>query len=317
MSSTNCFTIRRAAAAVSGISIAKNDGNDVVCIGGKEFRLDRDERPTTTAGKVVGARIKRVKPTKGTPFTTLATLAGSSVYTLVHAVFGPQAEVGGRPMQCFVGSAGGKVFASSPTEQLVQVPEGESLVLFYPNGSVRKFHRWGASLEESVLAPEAMLNIRMKHANGMLQTASGTMINCILRGMVDLVNLTSQLDRVIGQEVRMKLIREFFLALPESRFGLVKKSLAAALYAVDSALVPMLYKSGVKTVDGSTNVVSINSARERAKREAALTANRAARHAAQPKKGPGGQKSKQASNPETIARRARKQEQRQGGRKAS
>ena len=332
---SNCFSITRFGDPVEGITLSMERGPNQlrpwephVTIGGWHVNRDRNNGCVYTpshcgaSATVLRACTKEIFSEKRAHHTLVKP---ADVPT--HALFNAHTDVknmralvaNGRELHLFTGVSGGKVIKQSGYQVLVEVLSGSPLFVFYKDGMVRKFIFDGATLSEEHLTNDAMLTARIARAWYEMERA--TMIEdgmkqekvfrAILLGMVDLLQLSTVFGHQVGMEMRLRILREFFLELAPEMFALVERVLAAVLYQVDPVLVHVMYgNESAGLPDKVANIATARMKRDKAKEEAAKAARRAERVAAQPKKGPGGQKLTHASNPDKIARRERKVAQR-------
>lgn len=227
--------------------------------------------------------------------------------------------VNGHELRLWAGVSGGVLVAKNGWEALVQMKEGERMTVFFEDGAVRHFMRQGAVLEEKFLDSKSQLDFRIEEAWTQLDRAltrgDGARENtifAILSGVADLLHLTTRFGGGLGQEMRMNLIRNFFLQLSDEALELCHRKVTAILHQVDPSLVGMMFgntscvkEQGVLP-SGVTDITVVRDERARAKREAEREARRLERLAAQPKKGPSGSKPKQTSNPKKVEKQKRK-----------
>ncbi len=333
----NCFTLKRYGPVAEGIELSFEQGPHQsnpwaphVNVGG--WRVQHDTYNGCGYQILSGGRglIRRtalrtcLNKSNGKDFSTLVRpdveKPGFSLVKVdlrLPGVKGSVVEVKGRTLNLYSGSAGGRIVECNDYEALIELKEGEKLTLFYSDGAVRRFIREAKPVERQ-LTVEAQLQARIDQAFAILEEQAqlpveqcGKAMAWTLQGMVDLINLTAVMDRKgEGQELRLMLLREFFLELDQAVFGLCERRLVAALYQIDPALVDVATgKAPPRTLpEGVADLDATRRAQERAKRDARRAASRAAREAQAPKKTAkvGGGKNHQTSNPDKAAKRARK-----------
>ncbi len=334
----NCYTLGRFGVPTEGIVMSMNRGPDEfqpwtshILVGG--YRIHRDSRDGCVFHKNadgVTAIVRRavphyVEPLGKSPFYTLKSQEKEKPSTTLVKVstvltFAKSAiHMNGQELRLFAGVSGGTMIGRDGYEALVELMEGETMSVFYEDGAVRTFRRQGVMLEERHLGTQEMLTARIQNAWERLEFAEAIgdnekrvrMMNGILSGMADLIHLTTRFNqRGLGQEMRMELITEFFCNLTPEAMELIHRKVTAVLHQVDPALLSALRTGGSSEKDtlpeGVADISDARDTRDRAKREAEREARRLERLAAQPKKGPGGQKQKQTTNPKKLAKLARK-----------
>lgn len=331
----NCFTVRRFGPVAEGIALSfdqgPNQGNPWaphIKLGGR--RLHRDnfvgcayKVQENGVGLIRRAELRTcAAKVGGREFYTLAAPEkDKSPVSLVKVDLrlsgkNPKVMVNGRELQLYAGSTGGVIIDGDGPEGVVSLMEGEWLMVYFPDGTVRRFIREGG-LAERKLTTAQQLQARIERANVMREEAKSIedeaawkmAIGRILQGMVDLINLTSLFSDSEGRELRLMLLREFFFELPENLLGMCFRKLEAALHQVDHVLVDVLRLSQEKE-PLPEGVACLDQARQtkKAADESARRARQLERSQAGPSKGPtGGSKKNQASNPEKIAKRERKE----------
>lgn len=333
----NCFTVKRYGQVTEGIELSFEQGPHQsnpwaphVNVGG--WRVQHDtfngcgyKVQQGGTGLIRRAQLRTcLNKSNGKGFSTLVRpeveKPGFSLVKVdlrLPGVKGSVVEVKGRTLNLYSGSAGGRIVECNEYEALIELKEGEKLTLFFPDGAVRRFIREARPVERQ-LTVEAQLQARIVQAWAVLEEQlqlpveqCGKAMAWTLQGMVDLINLTAVMDRKgEGQELRLMLLREFFLELDSPVFGLCERRLVAALYQIDPALVDVAVgKVPARALpEGISDLDKARRDQERVKREARRAANRAAREAEAPQKTAkvGGGKNHQTSNPDKAAKRARK-----------
>lgn len=335
----NCFTAKRFGQVAEGIELSFNLGPNQanpwsphVKLGGR--RLQRDN-VVGCAYKVQPNGIGLIRRAElrtcnvkvgGKDFYTLATPdKDKSPVTLVKVDLRlPGVKKGvvvkDRLLSLYSGSTGGLLVEGDGYEAVVKLVEGEKFTIFFEDGAVRRFIREG-KLVERMLSTEEQLTARIDQAWSMLDeqvshadNQSQKTVVWILRGMVDLVNLTAIFDgKGEGQALRLMLLRDFFLKLSPELMELVHRKLVAALYQTDSALVDVLHgdASAEALPEGVADLNQQRRKQDRALRESWRQARQLERSKQGPAKGStGGSKKVQCSNPKVLAKRERKLAQR-------
>lgn len=302
----NCFTLKRFGPVAEGIELSFDQGPNQSKPWSPHVKLGVRRLPRDN---VVGCAYKVQRPNGlglirraelricaakvgGKDFYTLATPEkDKSPVTLVKVDLRLRSDVKGvmvkkRHLSLYSGSSGGTLVEGDGYEAVFKLVEGEKFTIFFEDGAVRRFIREGKVVER-MLSIEEQLKARIDQAWSMLDEQvnraddqSQQAIAWILRGMVDLINLTSVFDgKGVGQELRLMLLRDFFLKLAPEALDLVHRKLVAALYSVDSALVDVLHGNVPVSPlpEGVTDLDQVRRRQERAKREAHQRANQLAR----------------------------------------
>lgn len=144
-------------------------------------------------------------------------------------------------------STTGTVITRFKSEALVCLKDDERLDVMYPDGYVTSFVQDDGELVESHLPPMAMVDIRVKDAHQRLvdaQTITDVevrkkMVRDVLNGMADLLHVTDAV-KIASQDVRRKILQDFFLKLEREQMSVVHKKLWAILSNVDPVLREML-----------------------------------------------------------------------------
>lgn len=331
----NCVEIGRFGGLKEGIALSLDRGHEpAIWIGERYVARDRfrgalfARSADGTYGVMRRARLNEVQRDGKPPRHTLAYPGDEKLnFSIVRVSYplaqGARVAVNGWDLRIHAGvRTTGQMFIWSSEGALVVLRDGEECICFFPDGAVRLCQQNGTQLEERTLSLGETLDLRIEdafvrliEANGVLDDERRTkVIRAILYGMADLLHLTSLFGSE-GQVMRLTLMREFFFAIEPEYLGFVQKKIEAILHQVDRPLIAMFYEGRSafvlkKEVSEKTNVTDLAS--ERAKRDAARRARQLERLAQAPKKGPGGggKQKNSSSNPERMAKRARKEAQR-------
>ena len=277
----NIFMLGRFGNPQPGIQLSKQVGTDVlrplpahVDVGDRFFMIDSRYPAKVSDGTVMLAMVRYITPTHGgKSFATLgAPESGRPNTTLVLvklALPGKNTTVvaGDFPVQLYTGVSGGKLVERSNDEYLVELTEGQTLTVFYEDGGVRRWRRQGQLLEERLfLDTNAVLTARIEQAKQVLAEAkehpkAQDFVKAILLGMADLLRFTVLFDKKgEGQGLRLRLLREFFLELPEHQRVVVARSLFAALNAVDPTLLPLIQGESDSSVSATVTDIAVRRA---------------------------------------------------------
>ncbi len=286
--STNCFTVGRFGEPTVGIKVAVGGR---LMVGNRYLPIDR-LRPAVIDddGLIKLAGLNFVKPITGRPgFCTLVAPDEARPKTslvrlcLAHPMKNLIIKIKDVPVKLYMGTTGGRVIEQSADEVLVELGEVEELVIFYEDGGVRRFRRQGQLLEGQQLSTEEMLEARIVEAKHLVETEwhrprAEHFLKAVILGMVDLVRFTARYNqRGTGQELRLRILKGFFLALPQLRRTPAWEELFQVVNEVDPPLRYLL--RSVPEVERPLAPVT-NIADRRAGVAALSPVDRSTRHAA-------------------------------------
>jgi hypothetical protein len=250
----NCFFVNCFGKISGGLPVSQDQKGQHVAAGGYIFRPNyvvpciMSKAESGNSVVVQNANIETVKTGSGVKVHTLTLPSPDKVLVKIDFVNkrSGNLKVNGRELYLHAGVS--KALVANQGEALVELTQGEEVVVFYDNGQVRSFYLFGNELSERVLMAEEMMFLRIQSAWDRLNRAFHThtldesFVRGVLSGMADLIHLTTlPAYKAGGQELRMQLLQNFFLQLPEKDLSLVHAKLIAVLHQVDSALVQMLY----------------------------------------------------------------------------
>lgn len=273
--SQNCFTIALHGAPVPGIKLAPAEQGlpTRLTVGHYYLMIDSKVPAQVDCGVTKLATIRQVSCGAGRGIRTLgqpeSARPGVSLVRVDCRIPGKKSAVmaDGFPVQLYTGVTGGQVIERFEQEYLVELFEGQALTVFFEDGSVRSWRRQGQILEEKhLVTSEDVLAARIKQAKSVLAAADDRsqaqdFIRAILLGIVDLLRFTVLLDKKgEGQGLRLRLLREFFLELPEHQRVVVARSLFAALHAVDPTLLPLIQSESDSLVSATVTDIAVRRA---------------------------------------------------------
>lgn len=287
---SNCFTLGRVGNPVEGIELLLDAGPDAlrpwqpfIAVGTRRVHRDRrdgciyEKRADGKTGHVRHATAFTVQTPNVHTYHVLKkpvreTVGDTSVVKLRFGMRGSKRViVNGQELRLYTGVDGGTLLERDGMEAIVTVKEGERITIFYEDGAVRSFRREGSSFVEKTLTQAEMLEKRIESAHARLEVLSQDMrpqaekmAFGLLAGMTELLHLTTVSKE--GQELRMKLLKEFFLNLPQQHYNAIYRKLRGTLEAVDRVLVPYLYGN-----TSSSTVAEISVARQTRDAEIANT----------------------------------------------
>lgn len=268
--SHNCFTVALRGAPVPGIKLASaQQGLPArLSVGHRYLMVDNLVPAQISNGVVMMAAIRHVNTGGGRSIRTLGQPEQSrpttSLLYVNCTIPGKKSAVtvDGFPVQLYTGVNGGRVIERFEQEFLIELSEGQALTVFFEDGSVRSWRRQGEILDERYFTtPEAVLAARIAQAKSVLASAGDgpraqDFVKAVLLGMVGLLRFTTRFDaKGIGQGLRLQLLREFFLELPEHLWPVIARALFSALTVVDRPLLAMLDSGEPEQV--SATVVNI------------------------------------------------------------
>lgn len=290
----NCFTVSRFGAPEQGIVLTEDPGPDALrpwepYIAAGSARIHRDySTGCETVQRGVHLMVYQVKAYSRTVGSgrTMSTLQKPKFDEKPQMVLKvnlslPNARssivVGGRQLKLYVGVSGGTLLERDAADAVVKLEDGEAVTCFYFDGGVRVFRMQGTELVETPLGTEQMLKERIAQAKRDLEKSRGLSGDArdkrefsILMGMADLLNMTTRFDaRGLGQQLRLSILREFFLTLEPVLLQLVHRRLTAILHQVDSALVSLLWKEAQSQGSSPATDTVIDMGAERVRREKA------------------------------------------------
>jgi hypothetical protein len=292
----NCFTVRRHGDLSEGIVLGNDiEGREALMVGRFWFNRDRFGGALvdmTGAVPMICRAVLRERGGNGKrKFTTLCEpKSARPTRVLIKVSLGlpldAVVKIGDREIHVATDVCGnGQIVKRDGHEALVSLGDGEEVSFLFPDGWVRTFRNREGDLRDIMLSAEGMLEKRIAFAFRELECARAFFdatlrekkIHSILSGMADLIHLTMYAGN--GQELRIKLIRDFFYGITQAELGLVHRKLTAVLHHVDPVLVSMLSSAYYATSTGheKASVVSIDSARNSAVEQARRKAARAQR----------------------------------------
>jgi hypothetical protein len=291
----NCFTINRFGAPQVGITVSGDPGHDLlrplpqrVVVGHRYVPVDSRTPAEVVDGKLMRAEIRHINNAFKVLTEPQLDRPKCSLVRVSFMLPGKKSPimVDGFPVQLYTGFSGGRLIEKGHDQALIELAEGERLSVFYEDGAVRQWVRQGRSLEErEFLTPDEVLDARIAQAKWVLEEAGDQpkaqdFVKAVLLGMVGLLRFTTHFDKKgIGQAMRLRLLREFFLELRQPWLEGVYRALVAALYAVDRPLLPLLQGEPAET-SASTKATVTNIAVRRSEVEALSPEERAARREA-------------------------------------
>jgi len=339
---TNCFTLGRFGDTREGIVMSLDRGPDQfrpyephVLVAGYRIHRDRvdgcifvkqDDDKTAIVRRAVAHHLmpegKRAFYTLRRP---LCEKVGTSLVKVSASIPNLKGSIhmNGHELRLYTGVSVGAVIGREGFDSLVELVEGENIIIFFEDGWVRSFHKEGSALIEQLLGSEDMLDLRISEAwyqiDREVEKFDGgrkDVVHAILVGMANLLHLTSRFNqRGLGQNMRITLIRDFFSKLSPNALELVHRKVTAILHQLDPSLISMLRTGsfeGEVAPATVTDIGQVRDSKERAKREAARAARAEADRQLRDKmKGSSGGKPKnQTTNPKKLAKLERKIENR-------
>lgn len=205
-----------------------------------------------------GATVRRattnyVRPNSGKPFYTLRKPTRDDVDTALLFVRlalpdGMVLRTGGHTLMVSYGFSGDtKPIAVSKGEYLFAIKDRQRLNLLFGDGRVCSFVGQGATLKELRLSFMDMAKIRVEDAFLRLERTIG-IENAddrkkaeyrVLASIADLLHLT-KVDGVADQEIRLYILKEFFLKVNAGHLSAIHQRLTAIICAVDKLLLPVI-----------------------------------------------------------------------------
>jgi hypothetical protein len=286
----NCFTVGRFGDVESGIAlrILRNGKPYTPNVQVGEMWIERanadgcryKKSDDGTTAVVHRAMVTKVAPQGGRPFNVLSDVATEVppnvlVRVSVRNPYLKSLSIQGRDLQIGTGTRGGRMVLADGTEKLVEVPNGQCLIVFFDDGWVRAFSAENSALVEVSLTSVEMMDHRIADAHSQLADEEArwggprqNVQRAIIGKMLDLFRLTARYGNHEGQDLRMKLIREFFQRVDPSTIRMMRAALYSTVSDTDHALTPMVY--GIGDDDLPSGVTSLD-AKRRASQEEILT----------------------------------------------
>jgi len=261
----NCFEVGRHGDPKEGIVLRTDKGPDVlrpwepyILIGTfrvhRDFWTDKERGPLGCLyhhdGDITFVRRAELHKLEKMPIYTLRRLDEEGPHpTMLLKVNlslpsnGKLYSKGGHLLHVQVGVHGSaQTISSDNNEILICFNDGDEMNLLFPDGMVRSFKNSKSKLVENKLSPEEMATVRIEDAFKRLHRAringDEKKVLRVIHSMADLITLTRFIKD--GQDVRRRILSDFFLELPNEELSKVHRKVTAILHQTDSALVPML-----------------------------------------------------------------------------